>query len=89
MQVKPLGERLMVERQKAPEKIGNIIIPDTAREQQQVNRGTIKSVGPDVKCDLLKEGATVLFGHYSGNEVEIDRVKVLILAEEDVLAVLV
>lgn len=85
MKIQPLSDKVLVEREKAPDKIGNIIIPDSA--QAQVNRGIVQAVGSDVKCDLLKVGTHILFGHYSGNEVEVDGKKVLMLAEEDILAV--
>ncbi|HUK92114.1 MAG TPA: co-chaperone GroES [Blastocatellia bacterium] len=94
MAIRPLHDRVIVRRLDEPEPMrGGIIIPDTAKEKPQ--QGEVVSVGPGkVKKDGthapldVKEGDRVLFGKYSGNEVKIDDEELLILREEDILAVL-
>ena len=68
--------------------VGGIIIPDTAKEKPL--KGEVLAVGNGTKDEemVLKVGDTVLYGKYSGNEVEIDGEKYLIMRQSDVLAVL-
>jgi len=72
----------------AEEKIGGIIIPDTAKEKPL--RGIVKAVGKGSKDEemILKEGDEVLYGKYSGTELEFDGEKYLMMRQSDVLAVL-
>jgi chaperonin GroES len=92
--IRPLHDRILVNREEeGEEKIGGIIIPDTAKEKPQ--RGTVEAVGAgkiaeDGKRIALdvKKGDRILFGKYSGNEVKIEGDDYLILREEDVLAIL-
>ena len=94
MKVRPLHDRLLVRRieQKETAK-GGIIIPDTAKEKPQegkvlaVGNGKILDDGQKVALDV-KVGDKILFGKYSGTEIKIDGEDVLILREEEVLAVL-
>jgi chaperonin GroES len=94
MKVRPLHDRILVKREEeSEEKIGGIIIPDTAKEKPQ--RGKVVAagngkVGDDGKRTPLdvKSGDRILFGKYSGSEVKIDGEEYLILREEDVLAIL-
>jgi len=94
MKTRPLHDRLLVRRseEKATAK-GGIIVPDTAREKPQegevlaVGNGKILDNGTRVKLDV-KVGDTILFGRYSGTEIKIDGEDVLILREDEVLAVL-
>jgi len=94
MKVRPLHDRLLVRRieQKETAK-GGIIIPDTAREKPQegevlaVGNGKTLENGTKVALDV-KAGDRILFGKYSGNEIKIDGEEVLILREDEVLAVL-
>jgi chaperonin GroES len=94
MNVRPLHDRLLVRRieQKETAK-GGIIIPDTAKEKPQegevlaVGNGKTLENGTKVALDV-KAGDRILFGKYSGNEIKIDGEEVLILREEEVLAVL-
>ena len=93
MALKPLGDRVIVERieedvQKSP---GGIIIPDTAKEKPQ--RGKVIAVGEGRRDDQgkriavdLAEGDTVIFGKYSGSEVKIEGQEYLIMHESDVMA---
>ncbi|PYM84674.1 MAG: co-chaperone GroES [Candidatus Rokuibacteriota bacterium] len=94
MKVRPLHDRLLVKREdESEEKIGGIIIPDTAKEKPQrakvvaVGNGKVTEEGKRVPLDV-KSGDRILFGKYSGNEVKIDGDDYLILREEDVLAIL-
>ena len=92
--VRPLHNRIIVQRIKEEEKTaGGIIIPDTAKEKP--TEGKVIAAGPgrrDEKGHLIamdvKKGDRVLFSKYSGNEVKIDNEDYLILREEDVLAIL-
>ena len=94
LNVKPIGDRLLVEPVEEKEvKKGGIIIPDTAKEKPQ--EGEIVAVGPggrDENGKLItmdvKAGDRVLFGKYSGSEVKIDDAEYLIMREEDILAIL-
>ena len=72
----------------AEEKIGGIIIPDTAKEKPL--RGIVKAAGKGTKDEemLLKEGDQVLYGKYAGTELEFDGEKYLIMRQSDVLAVI-
>jgi chaperonin GroES len=92
MKVRPLQDRILVERLEEEVKKGGIIIPDSAKEKPQ--QGKVISVGPgrhDEKGTLvpmsLKKGDTILFGKYSGNEIRIGDEELLIMREDDVLAV--
>jgi chaperonin GroES len=94
MKVRPLHDRILIKREEdSEEKIGGIIIPDTAKEKPQrgkvvaVGNGKILDDGKRVALDV-KSGDRILFGKYSGNEVKIDGDDYLILREEDVLAIL-
>jgi chaperonin GroES len=84
---------LVKREEEGEEKIGGIIIPDTAKEKPQrgkvaaVGAGKIDEHGKRIPLDV-KSGDKILFGKYSGNEVKIDNVDYLILREEDVLAIL-
>ena len=71
----------------AEEKVGGIIIPDTAKEKPQ--HGTVVATGDGTKDEkmVLKEGDEVLYGKYAGTELELDGTKYLIMRQSDVLAV--
>ena len=88
MNIKPLADRVLILPAPAEEKIGGIIIPDTAKEKPL--RGTVKAVGSGTKDEemILKEGDTVLYGKYAGTELELDGEKYLIMRQSDVLAVI-
>lgn len=93
MNVKPLNDRVLVKRTESEERsAGGIIIPDTAKEKPQ--EGTVIAVGPG-KLDKgeriplnVAVGDRVLFGKYSGTEVNIAGVEHTLLREEDIFAVL-
>jgi chaperonin GroES len=87
--IKPLGERVLIEPAAAEEKTaGGIIIPDTAKEKPQ--KGTIVAVGPGTKDIKLtvKVGDTVLYGKYSGTELNYEGTLYLIMKESDIYAIL-
>ena len=88
MNIKPLADRVLVLPAPAEEKIGGIIIPDTAKEKPL--RGIIKAAGKGTKDEemILKEGDEVLYGKYAGTELEFDGEKYLIMRQSDVLAVI-
>lgn len=87
MNIKPLADRVLVLPAQAEEKVGGIIIPDTAKEKPQ--HGIVKAVGQGTKDEsmVLKEGDEVLYGKYSGTELEYEGTKYLIMRQSDVLAV--
>jgi len=94
MKIRPLHDRLLVERLEEKEvKKGGIIIPDTAKEKPQeakviaVGNGKVTDEGKKIRLDV-KAGDKILFGKFSGSEVKIDDKEYLILREEDVLAIL-
>ena len=94
MKIRPLHDRLLVERLEEKEvKKGGIIIPDTAKEKPQeakviaVGNGKVTDEGKKIPLDV-KAGDKILFGKYSGSEVKINDKEYLIMREEDVLAIL-
>ena len=94
MKVRPLHDRILVERLEEQEQMrGGIIIPDTAKEKPQegkviaVGNGKVTDEGKKLPLDV-KAGDRILFGKYSGSEVKIDGDEYLILREEDVLGIL-
>jgi chaperonin GroES len=94
MDITPLGDRVLVQAiEGAEEKVGSIIIPDTAREKPQ--QGKVIAVGPgrrDKKGNRMtmevKKGDRILFGKWSGSEIQIEGDKYLMMSESDILAVL-
>ena len=87
MTIKPLADRVLVLPAQAEEKVGGIIIPDTAKEKPQ--RGKVVAVGNGTKDEemVLKVGDEVLYGKYAGIELENEGEKYLIMRQSDVLAV--
>lgn len=88
MKLKPLADRVIVQPAAAEEvTTGGIIIPDSAKEKPQ--RGTILAAGQGTKDEemILKEGDKVLYGKYAGTEIDLDGEKVLIMRQNEVLAV--
>jgi chaperonin GroES len=92
--IRPLHDRVIVKRIEEKEQVrGGIIIPDTAKEKPQ--EGEVIAVGAGKKLDSgerqpldVKEGDRVLFGKYSGTEIKIDDQELLILREDEILAIL-
>jgi chaperonin GroES len=94
MKARPLHDRILVKRiDEGEQKIGGIIIPDSAKEKPQqgkvvaVGAGKIKDDGGRITLDV-KAGDTILFGKYSGQEIKLDGEEFLIMREEEVLAIL-
>lgn len=89
LNVKPIADRVLVEPTAAEEKTaGGIIIPDTAKEKPQ--RGTVVAVGSG-KVDepmTVKVGDSVLYGKYSGTEIQIEGKDFLIMREADIYAII-
>ena len=94
MNLKPLGDKVIVEVLEAKEKTkGGIILPDSAQEKPQeakvvaVGSGKVLPNGTVVPPDV-KSGDRVLFGKYSGNEVKVNGKELLIINQDDILAVI-
>ena len=89
MNIKPLADRVLIEPAPAETKtVGGIIIPDTAKEKPL--KGEIVAVGQGTKDEemVLKAGDEVLYGKYSGTELEFEGEKFLMMRQSDVLAVI-
>lgn len=89
MNIKPLGDRVLVQPTAAEEvTLGGIIIPDSAKEKPL--RGKVLAVGNGTKDEemVLKSGDEVLYGKYAGTEIEYEGEKYIIMRQSDVLAVI-
>ncbi|HNS86197.1 MAG: co-chaperone GroES [Parvularculaceae bacterium] len=93
MGFRPLHDRVLVRRIEEDQKVGSIIIPDTAKEKPQ--QGEVIAVGPGARGDDgkvaaldVKKGDKILFGKWSGTEVKIDGEELLIMKESDILGVI-
>ena len=94
MSVRPLRDRVLLERvvEESEQKVGGIIIPDTAKEKPQqgkviaVGSGRVNDKGDVLPLDV-KAGDTVLFGKYSGSEIKVDGKEYLIVREDEILGV--
>ena len=89
MNIKPLADRVLIEPAEAEQKTASgIIIPDTAKEKPQ--RGKVVAVGAGTKDHemTVKVGDCVLYGKYSGTEVDIDGTKYMIMKESDIYAII-
>ena len=87
--IKPLADRVLVRPAEAEQKTASgIIIPDTAKEKPQ--RGEVLAVGKGTKDHemTVKPGDQVLYGKYSGTEIEIDGEKLMIMKESDIYAII-
>ncbi len=94
MKVRPLHDRIIVQRiDEGEQKVGGIIIPDTAKEKPQqgkviaAGKGKVKDDGKVVPMDVTA-GDLILFGKYSGTEIKLDGEEYLIMREEEVLGVI-
>jgi chaperonin GroES len=94
MNVRPLHDRIIVSRiEEGEQKVGGIIIPDSAREKPMqgkvISAGNGKSNDEGKRVPLdVKAGDTILFGKYSGQEIKLDGKDYLIMKEDEILAVL-
>jgi chaperonin GroES len=94
MHVRPLHDRILIRRlDEGEQKVGGIIIPDTAKEKPQqgtviaAGSGKTKDDGKRIPLDVTA-GDTILFGKYSGTEIKLDGEDYLILREDEVLAII-
>jgi chaperonin GroES len=93
MKIRPLADKVLVQRLEAENKTaGGIVLPDTAKEKPQ--RGKVVSVGDGkvledgtVRKLQVKKGDTVLFTSYAGTEIKMDGKEYLIMSESDIMAV--
>lgn len=92
MKLKPLHDHILVERIEEEMKKGGIIIPDTAKEKPQ--QGKVTAVGAGRRDDKgnripleVKKGDIILFGKYSGNEIQLVDKEYLIIREDDILGI--
>jgi len=89
LNIKPLADRVLVEPAQAEEKTASgIYIPDTAKEKPQ--KGTVVAVGPGKKDEptTVSVGDTVLYGKYSGTEINVEGTDYLMMRESDILAII-
>lgn len=94
MKIRPLHDRIVIKRKNEEERTaGGLFIPETAKERPTqatviaVGKGRYRDDG-SVAALAVKVGDTVLFGKYAGTEIKLDGEEVLIIREEDVLAVI-
>ena len=94
MALRPLHDRILVQRiEEEEQKVGGIIIPDSAKEKPQQGKviaagnGKVKDDGKRVPLDV-KAGDTILFGKYSGSEIKLDEEEYLIIREDEILGVI-
>ncbi len=94
MNIRPLHDRIIVQRlEEGEQKVGGIIIPDTAKEKPQqgtviaAGNGKTKDDGKRIPLDVTA-GDTILFGKYSGQEIKLDGEEYLIVREDEVLAII-
>jgi chaperonin GroES len=93
MKVRPLHDRIIVQRiDEGEQKVGGIIIPDSAKEKPQQGKVIAVGLGKKEKNERValdvKAGDTILFGKYSGQDIKLDGEEYLIMREDEVLAVL-
>ena len=93
MNVRPLHDRIIIQRlEEGEQKVGGIIIPDTAKEKPQQGKviaagnGKSNDDGKRIPLDVTA-GDTILFGKYSGQEIKLDGEEYLIMKEDEVLAI--
>ncbi|MBD5244926.1 MAG: co-chaperone GroES [Barnesiella sp.] len=89
MNIKPLADRVLINPTPAEEvTMAGIIIPDSAKEKPL--KGTVLAAGNGTKDEemVVKEGDTVLYGKYSGTEIEFEGQKYLIMRQSDILAII-
>ncbi len=91
--LRPLGEKILVKRLEAESKTkSGIVLPDSAKEKPK--RGTVLSVGEGKRLEngqrgafSVKKGDQVIFSSYAGTEIKIDGEELMIMSEDDVLAI--
>lgn len=94
MKIKPLGDKILVERLEAEEKTsGGIVLPDTAKEKPKEGKviavGEGKLLENGKRADFqVKKGDQVLFSSYAGTEITVDGDEYLVMPEEDIIAII-
>ena len=93
MKVRPLHDRIIVQRiDEGEQKVGGIIIPDSAKEKPQQGKVIAVGLGKREKTERVpldvKPGDTILFGKYSGQDIKLEGEEYFIMREDEVLAVL-
>jgi chaperonin GroES len=93
MTFRPLYDRVLIKRIDAEEKVGGLFIPESAKEKPL--EGEVIAVGPGARLDdgntrapAVKAGDRILFGKYSGDEVQVNGTKHLIMRESEILALI-
>lgn len=89
VKIKPLADRVLIKPEEAVDKTASgIIIPDSAKEKPQ--KGTVVAAGPGTKDEKMevKVGDSVLYGKYSGTELDLDGKDYLIMKQSDILAII-
>jgi chaperonin GroES len=87
MSIKPLDDRVLIEALEDNEqKVGNIIIPDTAKEKPRMGKVVAVGTDEDLK-EHIKKGDTIIYSKYSGDEIKLDDKEYLIVQRGDILAV--
>lgn len=81
--IRPVNDRVIIKRDEASEKVGSIVVPEMAKERPL--EGEVVAAGPEAK--MIHAGDHVLFGRYSGTEIKHDGVELVIMREDEVLAV--
>ena len=84
--LKPLGTRVIVQRLEEEEKLGGIILPDSAKKKQETAK--VIAVGTGKDMPEIKEGDKVLMDKYAGQDVTVDDQEFTILRADDVIAVI-
>ena len=94
IKIKPLEDRVLIQQiEEAPEKVGNLYVPDTAKEKPQI--GKVIAVGPGKAADngsiiamTVKPGDKIIYAKYGGTEIKYEGEKYLIVSADDILAIL-
>lgn len=92
MQLKPLGDRVVLKQQETEEKTqSGIILPDSAKEKSQV--AVVVAVGPGIKKDgkkvdmQVKEGDKVIYSQYAGTDVKLEDEEYIVVGQDDIIAI--
>ncbi len=88
IKIKPLKDRVLIQQiEEAPEKVGNLYVPDTAKEKPQI--GKVIAVGTDEDIQkTIKAGDKIIYAKYGGTEIKYEGEKYLIVSADDILAII-
>jgi len=87
MKIQPIDDRLLIQPvEEEEQRVGNIIIPDTAKEKPRMGKVVAVGTDEDIK-EIFKEGDRILFAKYAGDEIKIQGTEYLIVQRSDVLAI--